>query len=167
MVTEASPMQASVATMNSLGVLFVASAGNDGVNTDTTAHYPSSLPNPNVIAVAASQRSGGLWPGSNYGCKTVHVAAPGEDVLGLGVGGTYVSMTGTSMATPHVSGAAALVMARYAQGPPPAYHISRTNRMQFVLLGMQNMKFGPYLVNRHRILIPAMSVSCSSRHAVF
>jgi subtilisin family serine protease len=90
--------------------LFVASAGNDGVNTDTTAHYPSSMNNSIVLSVGASDSNDNLWTRSNYGKSTVHVAAPGVSVLNLGLGGLYVKMTGTSMATPHVSGAAALIL---------------------------------------------------------
>jgi subtilisin family serine protease len=61
----------SMATIESLGVLFVASAGNDGTDSDVTPHYPSSLPNANVISVGALEEAGSLWSGSNYGTKTV------------------------------------------------------------------------------------------------
>jgi len=103
-------LQTAIDSAETHGALFVASAGNDGVNTDTTAHYPSSMNNSIVLSVGASDSNDNLWTRSNYGKSTVHVAAPGVSVLNLGLGGLYVKMTGTSMATPHVSGAAALIL---------------------------------------------------------
>jgi len=62
------------------GVLFVAAAGNDGVNTDATAHYPSSYDNPNILSVAAVNQSGNLASFSNYGATTVDLGAPGTNI---------------------------------------------------------------------------------------
>ncbi len=84
-----SAAQTAVQGLNARGILVVASAGNDGIDTDSEAHIPSSLPVANVIAVAAidipAQLSTlgvavpqlSLWTGSNYGTHTVHIAAPG------------------------------------------------------------------------------------------
>ncbi|EIE18942.1 subtilisin-like protein [Coccomyxa subellipsoidea C-169] len=106
-------LQAALDHLSARGALVVASAGNEGVNTDTTPHYPSSLPDDIIMAVGAATRQNALWARSNYGTQTVHIMAPGVNVLSTGLGGLYVQLTGTSMATPHVAGTAALLLAQY------------------------------------------------------
>jgi len=92
-------------------ILFVAAAGNDGSDNDRRAHYPSNYDLPNVISVAALDRGDQLASFSNYGLKTVHVAAPGKDILSTWLNNGYREASGTSMATPYVSGVAALIIA--------------------------------------------------------
>ncbi|MEO6392159.1 MAG: S8 family serine peptidase [Pyrinomonadaceae bacterium] len=93
------------------GILFVAAAGNSSVNTDTTPHYPSSYDLPNVLSVAATDRNDQLTSFSNYGPKSVQIAAPGADVLSTWLGNAFEEHSGTSMAAPMVSGVAALIIA--------------------------------------------------------
>jgi len=93
------------------GILFVAAAGNDGSNNDNRPHYPSNYDLPNVISVAALDRNDQIASFSNFGSKTVHVAAPGKEILSTWLNDGYREASGTSMATPYVSGVGALIIA--------------------------------------------------------
>jgi subtilisin family serine protease len=91
-------------------MLFVAAAGNSGLPNDWFPNYPSSYDAPNIIAVAATTNTDDRAYFSNYGKTTVHLGAPGYDILSTVRGNTYAFLSGTSMATPHVSGAGALAL---------------------------------------------------------
>jgi subtilisin family serine protease len=93
------------------GILFVAASGNASTNNDRSPHYPSSYNLPNVISVAALDRNDQLATFSNYGVKSVAIAAPGVDILSTWLGDEYEEKSGTSMATPVISGVAALIVA--------------------------------------------------------
>ncbi|RYZ68875.1 MAG: subtilase, partial [Proteobacteria bacterium] len=95
---------------NQADQLFVAAAGNDGRNNDESPSYPASYDVDNIISVAAVDARGDLAGFSNYGVKQVDLAAPGVGIYSTVPGG-FDTMNGTSMATPHVSGVAALLLA--------------------------------------------------------
>lgn len=94
-------------------MLFVVAAGNDGTDTDTAPCYPASYDLDNIISVANLNYDGTLHYSSNYGTKSVDLAAPGTYILSTTPNGGYSYMTGTSMAAPMVSAAAAMIYSHY------------------------------------------------------
>ena len=84
---------------NAADILVVAGAGNDSFDNDLLPFYPASFDAPNVVSVAATTRDDGLAWFSNYGAGTVHIGAPGEDILSTTIGNTYAFMLDVNTGT--------------------------------------------------------------------
>jgi len=106
-------MRDAIAAANEKGILFVAAAGNSGRNSDAYPHYPASYDIPNIISVAATDNKDELASFSNYGATSVDLGAPGVSIYSTVLNNGYASYSGTSMATPHVSGVIGLIKARF------------------------------------------------------
>lgn len=115
-----SAYSAGISYQNSHGVLFVAAAGNEGTNNDMVAYEPAGVDLPNVLAVASSSYLANetLSSFSNYGSNTVDIVAPGEYIYSTTHDGNIGYKSGTSMATPEVAGAIALL---YSYDPDLPY----------------------------------------------
>jgi subtilisin family serine protease len=116
-------LQDAIDRAGAQNILFVAAAGNSAVNNDSSPHYPSSYSSANIISVASITNTGALSSFSNYGANSVDLGAPGSGILstvpmrsGKNVVAGYATYSGTSMATPHVTGAVAM----YASSHPGA-----------------------------------------------
>jgi subtilisin family serine protease len=97
------------------GILFISAASNDGENNDEVDLFPANYDLPNIISVAAFDQHGELADFSNYGKRSVHVGAPGVEILSTVLGNSYESMDGTSMAAPFVAGLAGILKAKKAE----------------------------------------------------
>ncbi|MDX2099532.1 MAG: S8 family serine peptidase [Leptolyngbyaceae cyanobacterium bins.59] len=104
----------TIRTAQQAGILFVAAAGNEAVNNDVTPTYPANFDLDNLISVAATDHTDQLASFSNYGATSVDLGAPGSRIVSTYLGGKYAFSSGTSMATPHVSGVASLI---WSQNP--------------------------------------------------
>ena len=104
----------SIKRTQEAGAVFIAAAGNDGSNNDSRPAYPASYDISNIISVAAINNKGAKAEFSNYGKRSVHIGAPGVNILST-TGGKYSSFSGTSMATPHVAGVVALLWSNETQ----------------------------------------------------
>jgi thermitase len=103
-------MEEAIDAANRAGIVFVVAAGNEGRDNDKNPTYPANYLVPNIISVGAHDSYGDLSEFSNYGKNTVHVLAPGTDIVSTFIGDSYESLSGTSMATPQVSGIVGLLL---------------------------------------------------------
>ncbi len=105
----AQPLLEAVKRADDKGIVFVAAAANDGKNNDSTEVYPANNGYPNSITVAASSSNDAKPSWSNYGTAMVHLASPGDGIISTLPNNKYGELSGTSMATPLVSGLVAFL----------------------------------------------------------
>ncbi|SET55097.1 S8 family serine peptidase [Stigmatella erecta] len=105
-------LQEAITQQRDDGTLFVTAAGNNATDNDSLAAYPGNYFLSNILSVAAHDRDDALADFSSYGQRTVHLAAPGVDIVSTVPGSGYEAFDGTSMATPHVAGVIGLLKAQ-------------------------------------------------------
>lgn len=138
--------------------IFIAAAGNSGSNNDQSPIFPANLDVPNVISVGASDETDSPAFFSNFGTETVDISAPGVNILSLAVGGGFVHSSGTSMSTPFVSGAAALMV---REAPHFSGYQLRRDLLASadVISGLSNANAGSSRVNFESAVLQAIANS--------
>jgi hypothetical protein len=142
------------------GILCIAAAGNSSADNAIYPLYPASYNLLNVIAVSAIDRYGKLAWFSNYGKTTVHVGAPGVDILSTVLGGEYEKFSGTSMATPFVSGIAGLIS---SSNPSLKWYEIRN----LILAGGEKIQSLENRTITGRLVNAKNSISCTDRRVFY
>jgi subtilisin family serine protease len=127
------------------GIIVTAAAGNSGTDNNYKPNYPASYDIENIISVAATNYNDGLASFSCYGSKTVHVAAPGRNILSTNLKNTYTVMSGTSMATPHVSGIVGLYLSLNGKTDP------KVVKEKLIASSIYNETYGRKLISGGRV----------------
>lgn len=143
------PLYDAIQRAHAAGIIFVAAAGNESNDNDANPSYPAGYDLPNVVSVAAIDKNGNVASFSNYGASTVDIAAAGVDILSTAPNGAYASLSGTSMATPHVAGALALLWGHDASLSPTAL-ITRLYESGRTLSTLVDSNSGAALVRTQR-----------------
>ncbi|MCL4125256.1 UNVERIFIED_CONTAM: hypothetical protein GTU68_049749 [Idotea baltica] len=118
------PLYDAILRAHQAGIIFAAAAGNAASDNDSFAAYPASYDISSVVSVASHDSQQNLSSFSNYGASSVDIAAPGSSIYSTYPGNSYSTLSGTSMATPHVSGALAL-LAAHSSSLTPSQLINR------------------------------------------
>ncbi|WP_127716941.1 S8 family peptidase [Halobacteriovorax sp. HLS] len=111
-------LQEIIEQANQSGVIFVAAAGNSYANNDINPRYPANHESENLISVAAINPENRMTGFSCYGPRTVHVAAPGRNIISTVPKNKYMVLSGTSMSAPYVAGAIGLLLTKYPNLTP-------------------------------------------------
>lgn len=127
------------------GIIFTAAAGNSATNNDSAAQYPANYDLENVISVAAHNYNDKLATFSCYGANTVHVAGPGRNIYSTIPGNKYDVYSGTSMATPHITGVVGLYLAKYGKQDPASL------RDRLMKTSVYSKNFGRRLIGGGRV----------------
>lgn len=154
------PLKDVLVAANDVGMLMAVAAGNDGFNFDSGYfHVPANIPLPNILSVAATDYNDELADFSNYGSHGADLAAPGVNIYSTLPGNEYGFYSGTSMATPHVTGAAALLLAKRPDLTPAEV---RTVLMQSSdqVSALQGKVKSNGRLNIHNALVALDDVSC-------
>ncbi len=141
-------LASAVALASNKGALLVAAAGNDG---SSAPSYPAVYPQ--VVSVAAVDRTNARAPFSNFN-PDVEVSAPGIDILSTWLDGGYRVLSGTSMATPHAAGVAAIIAARNPAGGPAAWRAKLTGATDDLGPAGRDSQFGFGLVDLRKAVAP-------------
>lgn len=144
-------LETAIRQATEAGILFAVAAGNESNDNDAAPSYPASYTFNELLSVAAIDIDGQLAQFSNYGFTSVHIAAPGVDILSTTPDGGFSLYSGTSMATPHVSGVAALIAAS-EPNLRPAQLASRIMESGIPISGLEGKVYSGRLLNANRAL---------------